>query len=82
MGRLQVDVGETPVGDVFRKMREWLHFQSADKRTDTDDVRYTNENKHIQELQQWRLGPLLYIIQLPELQRCSWSGAEKLEFHG
>ena len=33
-GRLQVDVGETPVGDATRKMRDWLHLQSAVRRTD------------------------------------------------
>ena len=31
MDRLQVDVGETPVGDATRKWREWLHLHSADR---------------------------------------------------
>ena len=29
-----MDVGETPVGDANRERREWLHLQSADRRTD------------------------------------------------
>ena len=32
-----------------------------------NDVRYANENRHIQELQQWRLGPLPYTMQPPEI---------------
>ena len=31
-----------------------------------NDVRYTDDNRHIQELQQWRLGPLPYTMQPPE----------------
>ena len=32
-----------------------------------NDVRYTDDNRHIQELQQWRLGPLPYTMQPPEI---------------
>ena len=32
-----------------------------------NDVRYTDDNRHIQELQHWRLGPLLYTMQPPEI---------------
>ena len=31
-----------------------------------NDVRYTDDNRHIQELQQWRLGPLPCTMQPPE----------------
>ena len=30
-----------------------------------NDVRYTNENRHIQELQQWRFEPLPYNAEIP-----------------
>ena len=32
-----------------------------------NDVRYTDDSRHIQELQQWRLGPLPYTMQPPEI---------------
>ena len=35
VGRLQVDVGVTLVGNATRKRRQWLYLQGAGKTTDT-----------------------------------------------
>ena len=48
-------------------------------RMSPNDVRYTDDNRHIQELQQWRLGPLPYTR---KLSTCFWNGVGKLESHG
>ena len=43
------------------------HLREVRARMLPNDVRYTDEDRHIQELQQWRLGPLPYTRQQPEI---------------